>query len=364
MPKDMTPHLPTPPGSNGVPWSFSTCEFDDFSGVADAAEAKLRAQGVNVDRYRHRCAWRGEGLPAERRPAGPACSEQIQVCLQLSCRPRVSDNFLNSARQPPAHTNPLPPHTHPARQDLPHASWRLQLCGDCVRRLRRLLPRLDRRPLLDQQDVTVEAAVPGAIGAGAAAGDGGPPPAKKRKGQQAALPLPAIPTVVAPAPKPGAAPAAAAAAATSNWAALKAVMDAAKQQQEASRPHWQRKRKAEAGGAAAAAAGGGVQPAVPANRPQSIGRDTEPTKARTARGWVPFKTNQADLLLHACLALCHPRSCRHDDRHLLRAPTCALLSNPNPPPCSPCCRRWWQWTARWWGWAPTACARRWRGCAC
>ncbi|PSC76702.1 RNA exonuclease 4 [Micractinium conductrix] len=127
-------------------------------------------------------------------------------------------------------------------------------------------------------DVTVEAAVPGAIGAGAAAGDGGPPPAKKRKGQQAALPLPAIPTVVAPAPKPGAAPAAAAAAATSNWAALKAVMDAAKQQQEASRPHWQRKRKAEAGGAAAAAAGGGVQPAVPANRPQSIGRDTEPTK--------------------------------------------------------------------------------------
>lgn len=36
----------------GSPWSFSTCEFGDFSGIADAAEVALAAQGVPVDNYR------------------------------------------------------------------------------------------------------------------------------------------------------------------------------------------------------------------------------------------------------------------------------------------------------------------------
>lgn len=131
-------------------------------------------------------------------------------------------------------------------------------------------------------DVAVEPAVPAAgaaaapEAAAAAQGDGGarPPPSKKqRRGQQQPV-LPAIPTVVAPAPKPGAARAEAAAAATSNWAALKAAMDAAKQPRPA---HWRGKRKADQG-EAAAGGGGGAQAAAPASRLQSMGSDTAPTK--------------------------------------------------------------------------------------
>ena len=141
-------------------------------------------------------------------------------------------------------------------------------------------------------DVAVEPATAAAVepAAAAAAADGtDPPPTKKQRRQQQAQArqqqaaaqqpqLPAIPTVVAPAPKPGVTPAeAAAAAATSNWAAMRAAMDVAKQQQAASKPHWQKKRKAAEGGAAPPA-GGGVQPAVPANQPKSLGSDMAPTK--------------------------------------------------------------------------------------
>ena len=40
--------------SYGVPWSMATCEFDDFNGWADAADAALKARGVDVDQYFYR----------------------------------------------------------------------------------------------------------------------------------------------------------------------------------------------------------------------------------------------------------------------------------------------------------------------
>ncbi|PRW60369.1 hypothetical protein C2E21_0705 [Chlorella sorokiniana] len=48
-------------------WSFTSCDFDDFNGWADAANAKLRAQGVPVDSYKYKvylipaglCGWAG-----------------------------------------------------------------------------------------------------------------------------------------------------------------------------------------------------------------------------------------------------------------------------------------------------------------
>ena len=57
---------------DGTPWSFEACEFSDFSGWSDAAEAELRAQGVPVDSYKYRvfllppstCGFVGEGSPS------------------------------------------------------------------------------------------------------------------------------------------------------------------------------------------------------------------------------------------------------------------------------------------------------------
>lgn len=43
-----------PPCSNDVPWCFSKCDFDDFSGWSDAADAELAARGVQLDRYLYR----------------------------------------------------------------------------------------------------------------------------------------------------------------------------------------------------------------------------------------------------------------------------------------------------------------------
>jgi hypothetical protein len=37
-----------------VAWRFSTCEFDDFNGYADAAEEVLRARGVNLAAYKYK----------------------------------------------------------------------------------------------------------------------------------------------------------------------------------------------------------------------------------------------------------------------------------------------------------------------
>ncbi|PSC71071.1 hypothetical protein C2E20_5453 [Micractinium conductrix] len=46
--------LPCQGVSNGVPWTFSKCEFEDFNGYADAAEAVLRRKGIDVDSYKYR----------------------------------------------------------------------------------------------------------------------------------------------------------------------------------------------------------------------------------------------------------------------------------------------------------------------
>lgn len=43
-----------PPCSNGVAWSFETCNFDDFNGWSDAADEALRARGVNLDAYKYK----------------------------------------------------------------------------------------------------------------------------------------------------------------------------------------------------------------------------------------------------------------------------------------------------------------------
>ena len=37
-----------------MPWSFSKCDFDDFNGWADAADAQLRASGLPLDKYPYR----------------------------------------------------------------------------------------------------------------------------------------------------------------------------------------------------------------------------------------------------------------------------------------------------------------------
>ncbi len=46
--------LPFIPRSNGVSWSFSQCNFDDYNGYSDAADAWLRKRGVNIDAYNHK----------------------------------------------------------------------------------------------------------------------------------------------------------------------------------------------------------------------------------------------------------------------------------------------------------------------
>lgn len=53
--------------SNDNTWTFNSCEFADFDGWADAANARLRAQGVPVDTYKYKvylipaglCGWAG-----------------------------------------------------------------------------------------------------------------------------------------------------------------------------------------------------------------------------------------------------------------------------------------------------------------
>ncbi|KAL4440139.1 hypothetical protein ABPG75_003140 [Micractinium tetrahymenae] len=46
--------LPCSGTTNGVSWSFATCNFDDFNGWSDAADEVLRARGINLDLYKHR----------------------------------------------------------------------------------------------------------------------------------------------------------------------------------------------------------------------------------------------------------------------------------------------------------------------
>ncbi|KAL4439801.1 hypothetical protein ABPG75_002802 [Micractinium tetrahymenae] len=46
--------LPCSGNSWGIPWSMSTCEFDDFSGYADAADDVLTARGIDLTKYKFR----------------------------------------------------------------------------------------------------------------------------------------------------------------------------------------------------------------------------------------------------------------------------------------------------------------------
>ncbi|PSC71116.1 hypothetical protein C2E20_5435 [Micractinium conductrix] len=46
--------LPCNGVTNGVAWTFSKCDFDDFNGYADAADAALAARGIDLSRYKHR----------------------------------------------------------------------------------------------------------------------------------------------------------------------------------------------------------------------------------------------------------------------------------------------------------------------
>ncbi|KAL4427875.1 hypothetical protein ABPG75_001964 [Micractinium tetrahymenae] len=49
-----TVELPCNGSSYGIPWSFDSCDFDDYNGWADAADERLRAAGVDPDAYQHR----------------------------------------------------------------------------------------------------------------------------------------------------------------------------------------------------------------------------------------------------------------------------------------------------------------------
>ena len=40
--------------TNGVAWTFSKCDFDDFNGYADAVDEALAARGVNTAAYKYR----------------------------------------------------------------------------------------------------------------------------------------------------------------------------------------------------------------------------------------------------------------------------------------------------------------------
>ncbi|PSC74160.1 hypothetical protein C2E20_2632 [Micractinium conductrix] len=46
--------LPCNGVTNGVAWTFSKCDFDDFNGYADAADAALAARGIDLSRFKHR----------------------------------------------------------------------------------------------------------------------------------------------------------------------------------------------------------------------------------------------------------------------------------------------------------------------
>ena len=46
--------LPCTGASNGVAWSTATCNFDDFVGWADAADAALTARGIDLAKYKYK----------------------------------------------------------------------------------------------------------------------------------------------------------------------------------------------------------------------------------------------------------------------------------------------------------------------
>ncbi|KAL4430186.1 hypothetical protein ABPG77_004968 [Micractinium sp. CCAP 211/92] len=83
--------LPCQGTSYSSPWSFSTCEFDDFSGIADAAEQALAAQGVPIDSYRFKVFLL---------PPGPCTFVGLGYvgCDSSDCRSWIGSGFWNSSQ--------------------------------------------------------------------------------------------------------------------------------------------------------------------------------------------------------------------------------------------------------------------------
>ena len=52
--QQVTPGLPlSVVRRNGVSWTFTKCDFDDFNGYADKADEVLASRGINMDKYRY-----------------------------------------------------------------------------------------------------------------------------------------------------------------------------------------------------------------------------------------------------------------------------------------------------------------------
>lgn len=59
--------LPCSGTTAGVAWATNKCDFDDFNGWAEAADAALAARGVDLSAYKYRCAQlKGGGVVAGR----------------------------------------------------------------------------------------------------------------------------------------------------------------------------------------------------------------------------------------------------------------------------------------------------------
>ncbi|PRW57195.1 hypothetical protein C2E21_4079 [Chlorella sorokiniana] len=89
--------LPCSGTSNGVAWATNKCDFDDFNGWSDAADAALAARGIDLSQYKYRvyllpptttCAWVGLGYEG--------CDGSF------ACRAWITGDFWTSP-QPIAH---------------------------------------------------------------------------------------------------------------------------------------------------------------------------------------------------------------------------------------------------------------------
>ena len=82
--------LPCSGTAEGVAWATSKCDFDDFNGWSDAADAALAARGTDLSKYKYRCARQGgQGLGAGRtagcqRMLGGAAGSKAQHSWQSS----------------------------------------------------------------------------------------------------------------------------------------------------------------------------------------------------------------------------------------------------------------------------------------
>ncbi|EFN52442.1 hypothetical protein CHLNCDRAFT_138977 [Chlorella variabilis] len=83
--------LPCSGTSSEGAWTFSRCEFADMDGTAEAAEAKLRAQGINVDAYFYRVFMLPPGLCA-----GMVGTGYVGCDGSWPCRAWVGHDFWTS----------------------------------------------------------------------------------------------------------------------------------------------------------------------------------------------------------------------------------------------------------------------------